>query len=97
MGPAMHQGGGTHADAGDPSPAPWGGGAAGGGDSGSGSGAGPGAAWDAHVPPLQLRRRRLATRPIRRQPTPRPNDPCPCGSGRKWKRCCGLRRQTPRP
>ena len=24
-------------------------------------------------------------------PPPRPgrNDPCPCGSGRKYKRCCG--------
>lgn len=22
------------------------------------------------------------------------NDPCPCGSGNKYKRCCGLKRQT---
>lgn len=22
-------------------------------------------------------------------PTPRRNDPCPCGSGRKAKKCCG--------
>ena len=22
-------------------------------------------------------------------PQPRRNDPCPCGSGRKWKQCCG--------
>src|SRR5690349_8692964 len=30
----------------------------------------------------------------RRPPMPRPgrNDPCPCGSGRKVKRCCGERR-----
>lgn len=20
---------------------------------------------------------------------PRPNDPCPCGSGKKYKKCCG--------
>jgi uncharacterized protein YecA (UPF0149 family) len=33
---------------------------------------------------------------IRRQSRPRPayaavgrNDPCPCGSGKKYKRCCG--------
>jgi len=22
------------------------------------------------------------------------NDPCPCGSGKKYKRCCGARAQT---
>lgn len=28
--------------------------------------------------------------PVRRSaPKVRPNDPCPCGSGRKHKRCCG--------
>ena len=27
--------------------------------------------------------------PIRREPQPGRNDPCPCGSGRKWKKCCG--------
>jgi len=25
----------------------------------------------------------------RRSTKPRRNDPCPCGSGRKFKRCCG--------
>jgi len=30
-----------------------------------------------------------APRPVRVQPTPRRNDPCTCGSGKKWKRCCG--------
>lgn len=25
----------------------------------------------------------------RRQKDPGRNDPCPCGSGRKWKKCCG--------
>jgi hypothetical protein len=27
--------------------------------------------------------------PVRATPTPGRNDPCPCGSGKKWKRCCG--------
>jgi hypothetical protein len=26
--------------------------------------------------------------PIRRDPLPRRNDPCPCGSGKKAKKCC---------
>ena len=26
---------------------------------------------------------------IRREPGPGRNDPCTCGSGRKWKKCCG--------
>jgi SWIM/SEC-C metal-binding protein len=29
------------------------------------------------------------TAPIRRAQTVGRNDPCPCGSGRKFKRCCG--------
>ena len=28
--------------------------------------------------------------PVRRAATPDRNDPCPCGSGRKYKKCCGL-------
>lgn len=27
--------------------------------------------------------------PVRRAATPERNDPCPCGSGRKYKKCCG--------
>jgi hypothetical protein len=27
--------------------------------------------------------------PVRRQAVPGRNDPCPCGSGKKWKKCCG--------
>jgi hypothetical protein len=23
------------------------------------------------------------------------NDPCPCGSGKKYKKCCGAKRQSP--
>src|SRR5699024_3308382 len=30
-----------------------------------------------------------AGEPIRGIPQPGRNDPCPCGSGRKWKKCCG--------
>lgn len=26
--------------------------------------------------------------PRHREPTPRRNDPCPCGSGRRFKSCC---------
>ena len=28
-------------------------------------------------------------RPAGPRPAVRPNDPCPCGSGRKRKKCCG--------
>ena len=27
--------------------------------------------------------------PIRKQKKPGRNDPCPCGSGKKYKNCCG--------
>jgi uncharacterized protein YchJ len=27
--------------------------------------------------------------PIRTDATPNRNDPCPCGSGKKYKKCCG--------
>ena len=29
--------------------------------------------------------------PVRREKTPGPNDPCSCGSGKKYKKCCGAR------
>jgi len=29
------------------------------------------------------------TAPIRREPLPGRNDPCPCGSGKKFKQCHG--------
>lgn len=32
---------------------------------------------------------RYTGRPKRSVPTPGRNDPCPCGSGRKFKKCCG--------
>jgi uncharacterized protein len=37
--------------------------------------------WVDHAP---------AHAPIRRPPRPGRNDPCPCGSGRKFKKCCAL-------
>ena len=36
--------------------------------------------WAAHPP---------AREPVRAAPAPGRNDPCPCGSGRKFKKCCG--------
>ncbi len=27
--------------------------------------------------------------PIKAEKTPDRNDPCPCGSGKKYKKCCG--------
>jgi Predicted metal-binding protein related to the C-terminal domain of SecA len=32
-----------------------------------------------------------APRPIIRGPKIGRNDPCPCGSGKKYKKCCGLK------
>ena len=29
------------------------------------------------------------TEPLRKPPEPGRNDPCPCGSGKKYKKCCG--------
>jgi SEC-C motif domain protein len=31
----------------------------------------------------------LQRQPLRRAASPGRNDPCPCGSGRKYKKCCG--------
>lgn len=33
-------------------------------------------------------------RPVRREPLPGRNDPCSCGSGLKYKKCCGAGGQT---
>ena len=29
--------------------------------------------------------------PIKAEQAPRRNDPCPCGSGKKYKKCCGAK------
>jgi len=34
------------------------------------------------------------TTPARVQAQPGRNDPCPCGSGKKYKRCCGSGRRS---
>jgi len=33
--------------------------------------------------------RQTKKQPIRVEKTPGRNDPCPCGSGKKYKKCCG--------
>lgn len=30
--------------------------------------------------------------PVRAEKTPGRNDPCPCGSGKKYKKCCGAKK-----
>ena len=37
---------------------------------------------------LALRASQLRPQPVRREGIPGRNDPCPCGSGRKYKKCC---------
>jgi uncharacterized protein YecA (UPF0149 family) len=31
--------------------------------------------------------------PVHAQQTPGRNDPCPCGSGKKYKKCCGAKKE----
>ena len=33
--------------------------------------------------------------PIRAKPSIGRNEPCPCGSGKKYKKCCGLAKKIP--
>ena len=48
------------------------------------------AIWGAYDLRDFWRDRGIAPRvPIRREATPGRNDPCPCGSGKKFKKCCG--------
>ncbi len=46
----------------------------------------PGMMADLHVHRIEAMTPR---EPIRREATPGRNDACPCGSGRKYKKCCG--------
>jgi preprotein translocase subunit SecA len=32
----------------------------------------------------------LRKEPVRKDKKPGRNDPCPCGSGKKYKKCCGI-------
>ena len=47
----------------------------------------------AGVRPVEASNLRLPTSPSARPPQAQPavgrNDPCPCGSGKKYKKCCG--------
>ena len=37
----------------------------------------------------EIRKRWRDDRTVRVEATPGRNDPCPCGSGKKYKQCCG--------
>ncbi len=39
----------------------------------------------------QERKKRKKKKPVKTERTPERNDPCPCGSGKKYKRCCLLK------
>lgn len=39
--------------------------------------------------PLEMQTRLKKVQPITKKKTVYPNDPCPCGSGKKYKLCCG--------
>ncbi len=38
----------------------------------------------------ELLKKTPKTEPIKADKTPDRNAPCPCGSGKKYKKCCGL-------
>ena len=42
----------------------------------------------------ESQQRRPKQKPIRRGPKVKPNQPCPCGSGKKYKKCCGAKVHT---
>ena len=42
-----------------------------------------------YLRPYQLERRMVVAKPVRAEATPGRNDPCSCGSGKKYKKCCG--------
>ena len=48
--------------------------------------------WDQYLPPersKELAHEQRASHTVRREKKIFPNDPCPCGSGKKYKHCCG--------
>ena len=48
--------------------------------------------WDAILTPekrKELYRDQKASGTVRNEQKVYPNDPCPCGSGKKYKKCCG--------
>lgn len=38
---------------------------------------------------INLMKEQKNSKTIVKEKTPSPNDPCPCGSGKKYKKCCG--------
>ncbi|MCK9434451.1 MAG: SEC-C domain-containing protein, partial [Candidatus Cloacimonetes bacterium] len=42
------------------------------------------------TPPPEYGGAELKTRPVQVAPKVGRNDPCPCGSGKKYKKCCGI-------
>ena len=51
--------------------------------------------WDAILTPekrKELYRDQKASGTVRNEQKVYPNDPCPCGSGKKYKQCCGRKR-----
>lgn len=38
---------------------------------------------------IQIEKDYRKSRTVRKEATPNRNDPCPCGSGKKYKKCCG--------
>ena len=49
--------------------------------------------WDAILTPekrKELYRDQKASGTVRNEQKVYPNDPCPCGSGKKYKKCCGM-------
>ena len=48
--------------------------------------------WDSILTPEkrnELYRAQKASGTVRNEKKIYPNDPCPCGSGKKYKKCCG--------
>lgn len=39
----------------------------------------------------QLKREQKSSRTVKKEQKVYPNDPCPCGSGKKYKKCCALK------
>ena len=40
--------------------------------------------------PSAEKEKKKKLQPVRAQPTTGRNEPCPCGSGKKYKKCCGI-------
>lgn len=51
--------------------------------------------WDAHLTPerrKELNHEQRASHTVVKAKKVFPNDPCPCGSGKKYKHCCGRKK-----